>query len=285
MKWGYALVWAGQYLTRDKDPLYAKLKFLEHYGLATTGISVGELDNMGEVGRGKLFDYLAESPAAFTLIPGGDYCTANLDDARRAVDRAIEGVRKYAKPTKAPICHFGVARLHRFMREPNLQWQMDRLAEVLPPLAQACREAGARLSIENHGDYYTSDLVALCQRVKDLYIFLDTGNTYLIGERPLPAIEAAAPYVIGGHWKDHIVGPCTGPGQLHFGLQGAVLGEGDVPLREAYAVLKSKAPDFDNIAMEIELIPPSFSGNDPVEALEKSIAFCRSLDKGNQEGP
>ena len=277
MRWGFALIWAGQYMKRDADPLYAKLKLLRHYGLRTTGIGIGELEKMDEAYRQRLFAYLAEHDLAFTLIPHGDYCHDSLDEARRAVDAAIAAVRKHAQGTRAPVCHFGVARLHRFVRQPSLQWQMERLTQVLPPLAQACREAGAPLSIENHGDYYCSDLVGLCQQVKDLFIFLDTGNTYLIGEQPLAAAEVAAPYVIGGHWKDHRVGPVANNGPLRFEIGPSVIGDGDVPLREIYRVLKAKAPKFDEIAMEIELIPPSFAGNDPVDALERSIAFCKEL--------
>jgi sugar phosphate isomerase/epimerase len=278
MQWGYALVWAGQYLKRDPDPIYAKLKFLEHYGLKTTGIGIGELAKMDDAARGKLFDYLAAHPVAFTLIPHADFCHASLDDARRQVDFAIDCVRKYAKAVKAPISHMGVARLHRFMRDPSLAWQMQRLAQILPPLAQACKEAGAPLSIENHGDYYVSDLVGLCKAVKDLFIFFDTGNTYLIGEQPILAAEAAAPFVIGGHWKDHRVQPVANNGPLRFEVGASVIGEGDVPLREIYAILKARTPHFDRVAMEIELIQPSFSGNDPVDAVEKSVAFCRSLE-------
>lgn len=280
MRWGYALVWPHQFLVLDRDPLLAKVKWLERYGLATTGVGTGELEALGEAGRERLYAYLAGRPVAFTLVPQADVCNTDESAALRSIEAACEAVRRYAPAVKAPICHLGVARLHRFMREPSLAWQMERLARVLPELAQACREAGAPLGIENHGDYYVSDLVGLCRVVKDLYIFLDTGNTYLVGEKPLPAIEEAAPYVIGGHWKDHRVGPVTSGGPLRFEIGPSVIGEGDVPLREAYRVLKARCPRFDELAMEIELIPPSFSGNDPVVALERSIAFCRALETG-----
>jgi sugar phosphate isomerase/epimerase len=56
-----------------------------------------------------------------------------------------------------------------------------------------------------------------------------------------------------------------------------VIGDGDVPLRECYRLLKERNPDPGRLVMEIELIMPSFSGNDPVEAFEKSLAFVRSL--------
>ena len=53
-----------------------------------------------------------------------------------------------------------------------------------------------------------------------LRIFLDTGNTYLIGERPIPAYEAGAAYTIGTHFKDHRVAPVPSP--LGFDIKGAV---------------------------------------------------------------
>jgi sugar phosphate isomerase/epimerase len=280
MRWGYALIWANQFLTRDSDPLLAKLKFLDHYGFATTGIHASELARLEPGHRDRVFAFLDEKNLGFTLIPGCDFCNPSLDEARRQVDEQCALVARFARPARAPISHMGVARLHRFLREPTLAWQMDRLATVLPPLVQACAEAGAPLSIENHGDYYCSDLVTLCRAVPGLHIFLDTGNTYLIGEQPVPAFEAAAPFVIGGHFKDHRVRPCPSASPLHFEIGPAVLGEGDVPLRECYDILRRSCPHFTNLAMEIELIPPSFSGNDPVVALEKSLAFCRSLEQG-----
>jgi len=155
---------------------------------------------------------------------------------------------------------------------------MDRLADVLAPAAAYCKEIGIPFGIENHGDYYCSDLVGLCERTPHLGIFLDTGNTYLIGEAPLPAFRAAAPYVIGTHFKDHHVRPVPDGRPLHFEVGASVIGEGDVPLRECYRLLMEQAPDPQNLAMQIELIMPSFSGNDPVDALEKSLAFIRSLE-------
>jgi sugar phosphate isomerase/epimerase len=149
---------------------------------------------------------------------------------------------------------------------------------VFPTLVEGCAALGLPLSIENHGDYYVSDIVALIERVPGLKIFLDTGNTYLIGEAPLPAFHAAAPYVVGGHFKDHHVRPCPDARPLHFEVAPSIIGDGDVPLRECYQILKAKTPNYDQIVMEIELIPPS--DVDPIETLERSLAFVRSLEGG-----
>jgi sugar phosphate isomerase/epimerase len=152
---------------------------------------------------------------------------------------------------------------------------MERLAATLPALTAGCHGLGLPFGIENHGDYYCSDLVSLCQEVPHLGIFLDTGNTYLIGEVPLPAFEAAAPYVVGSHFKDHHVRPCPDAHPLHFEVGPSIIGDGDVPLRECYQLLLEKNPNPDSLVMEIELIPPS--GIDPVESFERSVNFVKSL--------
>ena len=65
------------------------------------------------------------------------------------------------------------------------------------------------------------------------------------------------------------------PSILHFEIAGSVIGDGDVPMRACYELLAAKAPDPDKLVMELEYIPPK--DMDPIESLEKSLAFVRSL--------
>jgi sugar phosphate isomerase/epimerase len=278
MIWGYALVWMKQYLELDPDPLYAKLRFLKQYDLKTTGIGIQQVAEMTEAQRDKLGAFLQENDLMLTVRPHIDYFHEDIDQTRRQMDEGARLIDQYRALTRTPLVTIGVARYHRFTRQPSLAQQMDRLAAVLPPLAAACHQMGLPLGIENHGDYYCSDLAELCQRVPHLGIFLDTGNTYLIGEAPLPAFQAAAPYVVGSHFKDHHVRPCPDARPLHFEVAPSVIGDGDVPLRECYALLKEKAPNPDRLVMEIELIPPAEI--DPIESFERSIAFIRQLEAG-----
>ncbi|MBD3244356.1 MAG: TIM barrel protein, partial [Chitinivibrionales bacterium] len=125
--------------------------------------------------------------------------------------------------------------------------------------------------IENHGDYYCSDLVRLCKETPHLGIFFDTGNTYLVGEQSLPACREAAPYVIGTHFKDHIVYP--DPSELKFVITGAALGEGHVGLAEMYRILLDEAPG--DLVLQWEMVPPKTM--DAYECLKRSWAFIKSL--------
>jgi sugar phosphate isomerase/epimerase len=171
----------------------------------------------------------------------------------------------------------GAGNIHHLRKQPALAEQLERLAKVLPPIVQGCKDLRLPFGIENHGDYYCSGLVDLCQMVPRLGIFLDAGNTYLIGEAPLPAFRAAALYVVGTHFKDHHMHPRLEARPLHFEVAESITGEGDVPLRECYQILLDAVPDSSALVMEIELIPPP--GLDPVEAFERSLAFVRSLPK------
>lgn len=278
MHWGYILVWMPDYLKLDEDPLFAKLKWLERYGLESTGVGLKEIMQWKENRLHEVADYLAEKNLSLTIYGGVDFLHPDVEKVRRDIDEAIRAVEKFRQPLRTRLVQIGVASTHRFARDPNLQQQMERLAAVLPPYAEAVAQMGLPMGIENHGDYYCSDLVSLCQQVPHLGIFLDTGNTYLIGEAPLPAFEAAALYVVGGHFKDHHVRPCPEARPLHFEVDNSVIGEGDVPLRELYALLKAKCPNFDRLVFEIEYIPPSDIGQ--VEGFERSVNFVRSLDGG-----
>ncbi len=276
MRWGYALIWAGDYLVRDEDPLLAKLKFLAHYGLHTTGTTLEEIDGLSETKRDQVGQLLADHDLSLTPVLHAPYFDPDGDKVARAMDGQLALLEKWRDYLRVPLATTSVGPVHRFMREPSLETQLDLLAARLPALAAGCHGMGIPFGIENHGDYYLSDLVGLCQQVPHLGIFLDTGNTYLIGEAPLPAIEAAVPYAVGTHFKDHHVRPCPDARPLHFEVAPSVLGEGDVPLEACYRLLRERNPDPDRLVMEIELIMPA--DRPAVESFEQSLAYVRSLE-------
>ncbi len=275
MLWGYALVWTKGMLARDPDPIMARLKFLAHYGLQTTGFGLSTFEHMSDADRDRVGSFVADNDLSLTLIAEVPYMDPDHDVVRRAVERNLEGFARYRDLLRTRLITTSAGNVHRFMREPSLQSQMERLADVLPALALGCHDLGLPFGIENHGDYYTSDLVELCKAIPHLGIFLDTGNTYLIGEAPLPAVRTAAPYVVGTHFKDHHVRPRLETRPLQFEVGPSVIGQGDVDLRTCYQILLDHAPNPRDLVMEIELIPPPEL--DAIDAFEQSLAFIRSL--------
>lgn len=280
MHWGYILVWMPDLLKLDPDPLMAKLKWLAQSGLESTGINLETVDQMDAATREQIGQFLADHNLSLTVYAHHDYFGASRDEVQRTIERTLVLLDRYRGLLRTRLVTTGVARYHRFMREPSLGEQMERLVPFLASLADGCHQLNLPFGIENHGDYYCSDLVTLCQQVPHLGIFLDTGNTYLIGEAPLPAFRAAAPYVVGGHFKDQRVQPQPQASPLHFEVGPAILGEGDVPLRECYQLLRDHAPNPDEIVMEIELIP--VAGVPFLEAFERSMTFIRSLGELQQ---
>jgi sugar phosphate isomerase/epimerase len=272
--WGYAGVWPAVFTRGRGYELEARLEFLAEWGLKVTGTAPAWFDEWEPARRDAVFQYLADHDLHLTFGVWGGYFVPD-DEARRHADRALQAIDRWRVPGRATIVTTGAGGIHRFVREPPLERQLDILAERLAPLAKGCHEMGLRFGIENHGDYYVSDLVDLCRRVPHLGIFLDTGNTYLIGEPSLPAIRLAAPYTIGTHFKDHHVRPVLDARPLHFEVGPAILGEGDVGLREAYEILVRHAPRPRELVMEIEMVPPEDPG--PVESLRRSLEFVRSL--------
>lgn len=274
MLWGYAGLWPREFTGGRGIDLGARLEFLVEWGLQCTGMIPQMLDAMGPERTDSIFSYLAEHDLHLSFASWGGIFVDD-DAAKRHREELLASIERHKDDGRAVIVTTAAGSVHRFQRDPPLERQLDILTERLIPLAAGVNQLGLKLGIENHGDYYISDLVELCSRVPDLYLFLDTGNTYLIGEAAMPAIRAAAPYTIGTHFKDHHVRPRLDTNPLQFEIGAAVLGEGDVGLGEAYAVLLEHAPDPENLVMELELIPPK--DQDPVESLRKSLEFIHSL--------
>ena len=107
-------------------------------------------------------------------------------------------------------------------------------SEALTPVAKICHDLGTPLGVENREDFYCSDLVELCQQTAAPGDFPGHRRTLtLIGEKPITAIREAAPYVIGGHFKDHLVK--SRPDNLTFEITGRYSGQAMCRWRKAFA--------------------------------------------------
>ena len=274
MLWGYANGWFPEYLTRDEDKLYAKLKFLLAYGLKETGIELDEFLTLDDAGRDRLGQFLADNDLHLTPYVWYDYVGSSPDDAGRAEDRIGEALREYTPLLRNWSIFTKPGCGHRFDRTVPVEEKLARMSKALAPIAAAGKELGTPLGINNQGDFYISDFVELCEMTPGLYIHLDTSNIFWAGERIFPAFEQAAPYIVGTHWRDEriVIGSRKPRGVL---LESCATGDGDVPLRECMAILLEKAPDPERLVMEIEMFRPR--GSDSVECLERSLAFIRSL--------
>jgi sugar phosphate isomerase/epimerase len=205
---------------------------------------------------------------------GFDYLSDDPDEVARGTDAVLEALEVLPGPMRTPVCSTGLSRrVHRYSRDVPLEEQLDRFSEVLAPLAAAAQRAGCPLAIHKVG-HYGRDLAELCRRTPHLGIELDTGNAFLIGEPPLEAARAAAPYTVATHFKDHYVEPSFDP--LGMKVRGAVPGEGDADLGAIYDVLMMSAPRPEELVMLMEIDP--VEGLDQRTALARAVEFLRGLE-------
>lgn len=277
--WGFAGPWYGQLesIPAGADKLPHHVAFARRHGLDSVSTGLAELRQRSREELQRLAEDLARDGLVIAPYIGCDFLTIAGKDAAREAEEIGRFLEEHRALFRGMIAKTSARAGHRFDGMAPWPDKRARLARSLRPLADACWQAGVPLAIENHGDYYCSDLVELCECVPHLYLFLDTGNTYLIGERPDFAFSAAAPWTIGTHFKDHRVRPRLDTFPLAFEIDGAPLGEGDVPLRECYALLRREAPWPDRLVMEIEMIAPA--GINPLACFERSLAFVRSLQQ------
>lgn len=150
--------------------------------------------------------------------------------------------------------------------------------KALPILADACRRIaeyaqtkGIKTTVENHG-FFCQD----SNRVERLYnavnhpnfgLLVDIGNFTCADEKPEIAVGRTAPYAAYVHIKDFHIKNAEGtdPGEGFFTsrngtyLRGAIIGHGDVPVRQCLKTLKKAGYDG-NFAIEFEGIEHPMTG-------------------------
>jgi sugar phosphate isomerase/epimerase len=216
--------------------------------------------------RGLMERYQLEVELGF-----GDNYIANGAD--QPTEKLAEFVERACKPLGVTVVGT-TSPLHggRWLKEPPLDEQLDRLGAALARLAPVAEAGGIKLAIENHADYRGHELAAVLQRVGSPAVGarLDTANPYAVIEEPLAAAEALAPYTLATHIKDLIVEAEPGnrgltPGGL-LGLRHCVLGSGHVDLPTIVDLLAQRSPLGDDLWLVLEV------GN---ATIAESVAYAR----------
>jgi 3-oxoisoapionate decarboxylase len=137
------------------------------------------------------------------------------------------------------------AKLIRFALTPILCGDRSAAGEEWPELVANVRAkladhapraatAGVTIVIENHQDFTSRELVALCEEFGPaVRIVYDTGNSFPVAEAPLDFTRVIAPYVAHVHLKDYRV-QWTDEG---LRLVRCAIGDGAVPFKELVAIL------------------------------------------------
>ena len=101
------------------------------------------------------------------------------------------------------------------LRRGRTHQQIRRTVAPMQEAGSAATAAGVELAIENHADLRASELRELLERIGDpvVGVCLDTANALRVGDDPLDAAPALAPWVRMLHLKDCETpdGSLTGP--------------------------------------------------------------------------
>ena len=205
-----------------------------------------------------------------SYVTGADFLTCQ--DLPKELDRVFREV-EIAKLLGAPKLRHDAA--------PEQPWGPQgpmSFDDCLPRLAVACRqvtefaqELGVRTMVENHGQFcQDSDRVEkLVNAVnhQNFGLLCDIGNFVDADEDPAKACGRIAPYVIHVHVKDMHLKPGTEPypGDGYYPTRGrnwgrgAIVGQGNVPVRQCLSILRTAGYDGD-VVMEFEgLEDPAFA--------------------------
>jgi len=116
----------------------------------------------------------------------------------------------------------------------------------------------------------------IINRVNHPYVAacIDTNNSLMVGEDPLTAIRKLAPLAFTNHFSDH----CIVFDQYGCRITGVATGTGDVPMRQAYQVIKAN-PNMKRLKIEVEF-DPGVDGREKArrreyQAVVDSIRFVR----------
>lgn len=159
---------------------------------------------------------------------------------------------------------------------PEVIPQLERIAGLAAAAAPVARKAGVRICLENHTEAFSDEVLWIINRVNHPFVgaCVDTNNSLMVGEDPLSAISKLTPVAFTNHFSDHrIVFD-----QYGCRITGVATGTGDVPVREAYRIIRSN-PAMERLNLEVEFDPgddgPEEARRKEYAAVEASIRFIR----------
>lgn len=127
----------------------------------------------------------------------------------------------------------------RYDVDPNsFNEGIEKINRLIPVL----KKYRVKLALENH-EYETSEeLVDVMKKVNSPWVGLhyDFGNSMMVWEEPLKAVENMAPYTLSTHFKDHII--IEEPNDKYgYVVCGVPVGEGNIDLEKSFEIIMDKS--------------------------------------------
>ena len=127
----------------------------------------------------------------------------------------------------------GATSLRTYTRhDGTVREMMQNTADDLAAVTQQANSLGVTIVLENHEDFTGPELSEIVEQVNhpNLKILYDYGNSQMVLEDPIAALNAVLPHVYSVHFKDHVMLRCKDAGRLT--VAGVPVGEGFLPLAE-----------------------------------------------------
>lgn len=216
-------------------------------------------------GNFELADRIREKAASRGIEISNYAIGANfLTDSEEAYQKEIERV----KGEVDLAARLGVKKMRHDVAQSadrsivNFNKQLERMAEACRQIADYALTYGITTSVENHGYFvqHSDRVQALIQAVDrpNFRTTLDVGNFMCADENSVAAVKNNISYASMVHIKDFYLRPShQNPGQGWFQtlqgnfLRGAIVGHGDIDMREVLRVIKDSGYDG-YISLEFE---------------------------------
>lgn len=161
---------------------------------------------------------------------------------------------------------------------PEVMAQIKSVASRIKQMTPAAEAAGVKIAVENHCDAFSEEILWLLDQVDNPLVgaCIDTVNALMVMEDPMAAIENLAPRAFTNHFRDDRI-----EFQRHgFKLTGTALGDGDIDIKRAYEIIKTKS-SMNRINIETEMEIPlddmEMALRMERETVKRSIKYCREI--------
>lgn len=238
-------------------------------GLHITNVDLETLDpaRLAEVKKAaKAHGLYLEYNVSFDA-PCDPRVNSTVKDALINADAMGADLVKFSLDIERPRPLYGTCMHPDVMRQ--LAERYDEFRKNIPLM----EELGLEISIENHCDTYSDEIIWLVRQLNHPKIgaCLDTINSLVVLEGPEACVEKMAPYSNCCHFCDNKI--VVDPDGTHS--IGVAIGQGDIDSAKVLRVLKEKSP-LKRINFEVEY---EIGGDTLETARVKEIEACRqSID-------
>jgi len=245
-----------QYIKAGKLTQLSCVKAAHDLGIdAVDFIDLAPEDGMSQIEYAKRIreeaDKLGVEVVGYTI--GANICTGDDDRDAKEIERLC-GQLDIAKILGASILRHDVC-YHLF---PGKGRSFEYMLPIISKNARAVTEYGEKLGIktcvENHG-HIVQDSDRVCKLIETVHhdnfgMLVDVGNFACADEDSAYAVSRTAQYAFHVHVKDFYKRPfLEGKADGYFQtrgcnyLKGAVIGEGEIPVKQCLAILKKAGYD------------------------------------------